>query len=264
MSQILNRVVVRTFLIVSLMTIAAGVRTNHSLAEGFRIETKIYVGDAEEPASETTTLFLEGVVYDFLASPAQTAVFRHPTGGKPGRFILLEPSQRIQTEFTTDQLSGAMDKLRHWAAQQNDPFLQFAADPEFKESFDPGNGKLVLASHLENYTVSTSRAPHAEALAEYREFLDWYTRLNALILAGPPPGPRLQLNEALARHEVVPLTVELQRAGEKDLLRAEHTFTWRLSRQDLERIDNVREALASYRVATNADYQSLARPKVPK
>ena len=59
-----------------------------AFAEGFRIETQIFVGEDEQPVSETTTLFLEGVVYDFLKSPAQTAVFRKPGGGKPGRFIL--------------------------------------------------------------------------------------------------------------------------------------------------------------------------------
>ena len=82
-------------------------------AEGFRIETKIYVGDEEKPPSETTTLFLDGVVYDFLANRTQTAVFRKPTGGKPGRFILLDPQQRIQTEISTDQLTGAMDEAAH-------------------------------------------------------------------------------------------------------------------------------------------------------
>jgi hypothetical protein len=242
---------------IALFILAIDLPTNvNSLcAEGFRIETKIYVGDEEEPVSQTTTLFLEGAVYDFLEQPAQIAVFRHPTGGKPGRFILLAPDERIQTEITTDQLAGAMTKLRTWAARQNDPFLRFAADPQFKESFDAGNGQLVLASHLENYTVATSRPEHAERLAEYREFLDWYTRLNTLVIAGPPPEPRLRLNEALARHEVVPLQVELKRAGEKDPLRAEHKFTWRLSRADQDRIEGVRASLASYRAVNNSEFQ---------
>jgi hypothetical protein len=154
-----------------------------------------------------------------------------------------------------------MSKLRTWAARQNDPFLQFAADPQFKESFDSGNGQLLLASHLENYTVTTTRPEHAERLAEYREFLDWYTRLNSLVTAGPPPEPRLRLNEALARHEVLPVKVELKRAGEKEPLRAEHIFTWRLSRTDHDRIEDVRASLASYRVVNNSEFQRATRPK---
>jgi hypothetical protein len=223
-------------------------------AEGFRIETVVYVGDEEQPASEATTLFLDGVVYDFLTKPEQTAVFRKPAAGKPGRFILLNPRERIRTEFTTEQLTGAMQKLRTWAARQDDPFLQFAADPEFKESFEPESGQLVLASHLESYTVETDRVEHAQALAEYREFLDWYARLNTLLSGGPPPEPRLRLNAALARHEVVPLKVELKRGRENELLRAEHKFTWRLSNADVERIDDVRASLAAYKSVPNEEF----------
>jgi len=223
-------------------------------AEGFRIETAVYYGDEEQPTLETTTLFLDGVVYDFLAEPEQTAVFRKATGGKPGRFILLDRQQRIRTELSTEKIAGAMAKLRTWAARQSDPFLQFAADPQFKESFETETGRLVLASHLESYTVATTRVERAHALAEYREFLDWYTQLNTLLSAGPPPEPRLRLNAALARHEVVPLKVELARSGEKEPLRAEHKFIWRLSDEDVQRIDDVRASLASYRAVPNEEY----------
>ena len=58
-------------------------------AEGFRIETKIFAGEEKEPASKTTTLFQDGVVYDFLEKPQQTAVFRKAAGQKPARFILM-------------------------------------------------------------------------------------------------------------------------------------------------------------------------------
>jgi hypothetical protein len=240
----------------ALLAIVAAIHSTTTLAvaEGFRIETKVFVGDEEEPVSETTTLFLDGVVYDFLVNPQQTAVFRKPTGERPGRFILLDDADGTRTELSTDQLAGAMEKLRTWASRQTDPFLKFAANPEFEESFQPNDGKLVLASHMESYTVSTARADHPPAVAEYREFLDWYARLNTLLSAGPPPEPRLRLNEALARRKAVPLTVELRRAGEKEPLRAEHNFTWRLSREDLERIDDVRASLASYRITTNEEF----------
>jgi hypothetical protein len=246
----------RRLVVVALIigSIAAACGRN-ALAEGFRIETKIYFGDEEKPQSETTTLFLGGVVYDFLAAPTQTAVFRKPTGDKPGQFTLLDPQARIQTKLSTDQLTGAMEKLRSWAAKQKDPFLQFAAAPAFEESFESEGSRLVLAHHLETYSATTSPAEDPQALAEYREFLDWYTRLNALLSADHfPPEPRLRLNEALARHQVVPVKVELTRAGVSEPLRAEHKFIWRLSRADLERIDEVRASLASYREVSNAEF----------
>jgi hypothetical protein len=228
-------------------------------AEDFRILTKIYTGEKSEkqkPVSETITLFLDGAVYDCLADGSQTAVFRK----QGGRFILLDAHRRIRTELTTDQLTGAMDKLRDWAGRQSDPMLRFAADPKFEESFEPESGKLVLAHHLAKYTVATAPASHPEAMMEYREFLHWYTQLNTLLHATPPPEPRLRLNEALARHRVVPLEVELTRAGEKEPQRAEHLFTWRLSREDMDRIDEIREALASYREVKNEEFVRTSQP----
>src|SRR5262245_26403427 len=129
--------------------------------EGFRIETKVFAGKEDpkqQAVSETTTLFLDGIVYDFLKKPQQVAVFRKPIAGKPGRFTLLNDQQQIQTKVSTDQVAGTMSKLKSWAAAQRDPFLQFAANPEFDETFDEDTNELVLASHLENYKVVTTPA----------------------------------------------------------------------------------------------------------
>lgn len=237
----------------SLVAILALFSTS-SWAEDFRIETKVFVGDEEEAASQTTTLFQRGVVYDFLAEPQQVAVFRKPLAGKPGRFILLDVDRRVKTELSTDQLADAINKLRNWASRQSDPFLKFAANPQFNETFDRSTGQLLLASDEESYTIKTQVADTPSALAEYREFLDWYARLNTLIQAGPPPEPRLAVNAALARYQVVPMSVELARAGDKEKLRAEHEFTWLLSKKDLAKIDDASASIAAYRTVDNEDF----------
>lgn len=231
-----------------------------TLADDFRIETKVFVGDEKVPVSETTTLFLGGAVYDFLKKPEQTAVFRKPGSG-PGQFVLLNDQHSILTKVSTEQVAGTMTKLHNWASRHRDPFLQFAANPQFDESFDQESGKLVLASHLETYTVTTIPADHPDALGEYKEFLDWYTQLNTLLSAGKlPPAPRLRLNATLAQHRVIPQTVELTRAGE-DPLRAEHSFTWLLSQADHKRIDNVRASLSSYKEVKNEEFLRITKPK---
>jgi hypothetical protein len=233
---------------------------NSACAEGFRIETKVFVGDAKEPVSETTTLFLNGVVYDFLKKPEQTAVFRKPSGGNAGQFTLLNEQRGILTKFSTEQVDGTVTKMKAWASRQKDPFLQFAANPEFDESFDDGTGKLKLASHLENYAVETMPAEHPDAMVEYREFLDAYTRLNTLLSGGQlQPGPRLRLNAVLARRKVVPIKVELTRAGEEPL-RAEHAFTWRLSQDDQKQIDDVRANLTKYHEVPNDQFVHDTKP----
>jgi hypothetical protein len=248
--------------ILAIAALALSLHTQ-AFAENFRIETKIFVGEVEEdekPASETTTLFHDGVVYDFLKSPAQTAVFFKPSGKNAGRFILLNDEHQVRTEISTKRLAGAMENLRTWAGRQSDPFLKFAANPSFEESFEPGNGQLILASHLESYTVDTAPAKHPAAAREYREFLDWYAQLNTLLTAGPPPQPRLKLNAALTRYKAIPKSVTLTRAGQDNPLRAEHAFTWLLSQDDLARIEEVRAAQVSYRSLENQEYLRLSRP----
>jgi hypothetical protein len=244
------------------MAISTNVRS--AAAEGFRIETKVYVGEEkkkQEPVSETTTLFLNGAVYDFLKEPEQTAVFREPAGGRPGQFILLDDEHSVQTKFSTEKVAGAMTKLRQWATHQQNPFLQFAANPQFDESFDRDNGKLVLSSHFETYTVATEPMDHPDELIEYREFLDWYTQLNTLISAERlPPEPRLRVNAVLVQHKVVPTKVELTRAGEEPL-RAKHEFTWRLSQDDRKRIDDVRASISTYRDVANEEFLQMTKPK---
>lgn len=265
MARILFRV---PRLIWALAAAAVLVSAAPTFAEGFRIATKVFVGEEKpkqkqppEPITESTTLFLNGVVYDFLDKPEQTAIYRKPTNGKPGQFTLLSDEHSIQTKISTKMVTDAVAKFRGWAAQQKDPFLQFAANPKFDESFNRNTGKLVLASFVETYTVETEAGSHDDAMAEYRDYLDAYTQLDTLLSGGQlQPEPRLRLNAVLARHKVVPLKVELSRPGEEPV-RAEHEFTWRLSQDDQKRIDNVRTALTQYHEVANEEFLRATRPK---
>ena len=231
--------------------------------EGFRIETKIFQGKEEEPISKATTLFRDGVVYDFLEQPEQVAVFRKATGDKPARFVLINNQEQVQTEISTEKLAATMGKPRSWAAEQRDPFLQFSASPRFNETFDREKGKLVLASQLVTYTVEANPVGHQDSLPAYHEFLNWYAQLNTLLTGGNPPDPRLKLNASMARHKVFPSKVELKRGGE-DPARAEHDFTWRLSQSDVGRIEDVHNAMTSYRMVDNAEFLKLSEPVAMK
>ena len=156
-----------------------------------------------------------------------------------------------------------MKDLRKWAAGQKAPFLKFAANPRFDETFDRDTGKLVLTSPLETYTVDTSPASqHQDSMTDYHEFLDWYTQLNTLLTSPVPPDPRLKLNDALLRHRVVPIKVELKRAGE-DPARAEHDFTWRLSQEDLQRIEDVQSGLTAFKQVDNKEFLQMSQPVMP-
>lgn len=223
-------------------------------AEELRIETDVYSGDDETPLNHTVTLFDSGTVYDFADKAQEVAVFRLPTSTRPGQFILLDLKSEQRTEVTTEKISSLMEKLSNWALEQEDPLLKFSAEPNFKEEFTAGTGQLTLDSEQWNYTVATVPAENLKTLGQYRQFVDWYTRLNVMMHGAPPPGPRLALNAALEKHGVVPVEIRRTISSQSTTARATHLFSWRLSREDRARLEEVRQQLASFKKVDNKDF----------
>ncbi|MEM6331179.1 MAG: hypothetical protein AAF790_13140 [Planctomycetota bacterium] len=225
-----------------------------------RIETRVYELDEETPVSEGVTLFHDGIVYDFRPADARVTIYRGPTGAKPARFILLDTREGQKTELPVDRIEAAMTKLRRWCAMQEDPFLRFAGAPEFEEAFDPEVGELRMVSTELSYRVVTAPLMQPELKATLRSFLDNYAMLHTLLESGLPPDPRLAVNEALFRHGVIPVEVELTAKGEDEpSLRAVHTVADVLSKPDLLRIDQAIDDLASFKSVSNADFQRARR-----
>jgi len=223
-------------------------------AEQLRIETHVYSGDNAEPISHAVTLFESNAVYDFVDQPAQVAIFRPPTSSHPGQFILLDVANKTRTELSTKRIAGLIEKLTDWAAEQDEPLLKFSANPEFEKTFDEQTGMLSLSNPLWSYRVATVPAENTVALARYREFADWYTRLNTMISGSPPPGARLKLNEAFEQHGVVPVEIHREIDAPTTALRATHLFSWRLSRADRARIESARRQLASFEKIENEKF----------
>lgn len=224
-----------------------------------RIETSVYVGEETEPVSEAQTLFDGEMAYHFVEKPAQVTIYRAPGPGRDGQFIILDLDREQRTDISTKRIGGLMKKLSKWAAEQDDSLLKFSAQPMFEESFDENTGVLTLENPAWNYTVATVPAENPQALKRYREFADWYSRLNTMLHSTPPPGARLELNKTLAIHKVVPVEIRRSIESQDDSLRATHLFTWRLSREDHQRIDATRGQLASFEKVDNAEF--IARGK---
>jgi len=230
-------------------------------AQEMRIETDVFLADSEESISHTVTLFDTGTVYDFVEHPARVAVFRSPNQTHEGQFILLDLVSQQRTDIDTGRIVELIDKLTKWAAEQEDPLLKFSSDPEFEESFDKESGQLTLTSELWTYKVATVPAENHSLLKRYRLFTDWYTRLNTMLQSSPPPGPRLKLNETLEKHEVFPVEIHRTVNSKAKRLRATHLFTWRLSREDRARIDEVRQHLAKFEKVDNESFVTRNAPQ---
>ncbi|MGI9455286.1 MAG: hypothetical protein ACR2NU_01925 [Aeoliella sp.] len=230
--------------------------TSTAWATDFRIETKVFANEEEIPISQNTTLFQAGVVYDFLESPRRVAIFRHERGDEPGLFLLIDPERRLKTEMTTDRIDAAIDKLTTWAAEQKNPLLRFAAEPQLEETFDKESGVLTLTGSRMSYRLSTTPTGQREVWDDLSAYFNEYAKLNCLLSSAMPPLPRLEVNKALARHRIVPVEVNLSLADpEQTSLRAEHLFTWRLSKDDRAQIAMVGEQLVNFRDVSNAEFR---------
>lgn len=246
---------VRLPLVFALTLAAASYCAAAAIGQEFRIETEVYVGDEEAPASHTVTLFESSAVYEFIDKPEQIVVYREGGEDRPAQFILLDPQLRRRTDVDVRRIEKLMKTLNRWASEHKDPLLQFAANPKFDEVFDADTRSLTLSSPEWTYRVATIEAADRPTLARYREFTDRFAELSSMLHNSPPPGPRLALNAALEKHGVVPVEIQRTTGGEdQNAVRATHLFSWRLSREDRGRLDEAQAFLANFKKVDNEQF----------
>lgn len=245
---------IRIRLLAFMMTLAGSCLTSQTQAEDYRIETRVYATDEEEFSSESVTLFTGGVAYDFRDADNRVTIFRPGVADKPGRFLLIDTKREIKTEIAAEQIAIVMTKLRRWAALQEDSFLRFTGDPVFQESFNPATGELKMTSQEMSYRLVTMPVSNEKTMSELRAFLDAFAQLHTLLEAGLPPAPRLLVNEALDKRDIIPVEVELYSGpiSDKPSIRAEHMITWKLSKMDRDRIDQAQNQLAEFKEVDNS------------
>ncbi len=221
------------------------------------MENRVYSGNNKQPDSQSTTIFQHAFVYDFLQKPPETIVFDKTAG----RFVILDDARQVRSELTTQELENFTQKLKERAGKEQDPLAQFFAEPSFEERYDPSRRELILSSDLVNYKAIITSADNA-VVSQYREFSDWYARLNAIPIFGSrPPFARFKLNEALARREAVArevvLTITVVKEGKTHpaTVRSEHLLSLTLAPADVERIDRARKSMTAYKPVSFDKYR---------
>jgi hypothetical protein len=229
-----------------------------ALAVDFRVDNRVYSGDSKEPDCQSCTVFHQAVVYDFLQNPAETILFDKAFG----RFVIFDDSRQIRTELGTNELESFTQKMKERALKRQDPLMQFLAEPIFEERYAPSRSELILFSDLVNYRVITTSTENVGVSSQYREFSDWYVRLNAILIPGSrPPFARMKLNEALAKREAVAREVTLTLTDIKDgkrqpaTVRSEHLFSLTLAPADMERIEHARKSMTSFKLVSFDKYR---------
>ncbi len=229
-----------------------------AVGEDFRVENLVFSGNDKEPAGRSTTIFHNGMVFDYLEDPAEVIVLE-PSAG---RFVLLDLSRRIRAELSTKHLAAFTQRLRQSADAHNDPFLRFMAAPKFDEHLDRQSGELTLSSEWMTYRLLTVEAGSRAIADQYREFSDWYARLNTMLHPGSkPPFARLLVNDALARREATPREVHLTFMPKKTFppkritIRSEHKLSRHVPKADLDRMAQTREFMRIFQPVGFGQYR---------
>ncbi len=251
--HLLSLLVVCTFQVCGADGLAAMPETT-----GFRIDNAVYSGIEETPTVRTTTIFLNGVVYDFMEKP-QEAIVLEP---ELGRFTLLNMARRIRTELPVSEVTDLIDGLRERAARHESSFVQFLAEPEFMEKFDLASSALILDSPWITYRVDLTMPDDPSIVEDYRAFADLYCQMNAMLNPSQaPPFARMQLNAALAKRGALPTTVHLTLRPKRTFpptritLRSEHELVRSVGQPDLDRITQTREFMRIFKQVSFEEYR---------
>lgn len=245
-----------------LLTLASGFALLPPVAgwsQDFRVDTDVFLNDAQEPVSETLTLFAGDVVYDFILSgPEEITIFDVARG----RIVLLDGTRSVKTTLTTEQLlqlTAAMKTVS--GAEQRQGLL----NPQFATRFEEATGQLELTSANLVYRAKGIPPKTDTAAQRFQQFADWYARLNAVRPGNLPPFGRIELNRLLAEHRLVPeeiertLIVDGALGDQHHRARSRHTFIWTLSSTDRKRMERASRLQSAFPAVSAAEYWQTAR-----
>jgi hypothetical protein len=238
------------------LLLIGGLLPRAAAGEEFRVETDVFVGSQKKPVAQNLTLFTSGLVYDFpLMGPSDIAVL----DPSRGRFVLLDTQRKLKTTLTTQELLEFTAAMKA-QAQEAEGVVGFAVNPHFEQSFDEAAGRLTLASKWMTYRLQGRKPKQPDAVGIYRQFADWYARLNATRPGNLPPFARLELNKASAERGLIPEEVELTVApsnrlvGRTLVVRSRHLINWRLANTDRQRIEEAGDHLVNFQAVKFREY----------
>ena len=208
-------------------------------AADFRVVTRIYQADEQEPLGENTTIFHGRKVYDFPATGDQVTCFERDEN----QFVVFNTVKRTWTRIPTDQLLQYTAWLKEKSGESDDPLLRFCSAPKF-EVRSENDGKRWFFEHpILQYQVEGLSLEDPQIGVQYRAFGDWYARLNTMLRPQSlPPFPRLLVNQKLVEQNLLPREVELRispspHIGNRGLVvRSVHQVQSGLSEKDHERL----------------------------
>jgi hypothetical protein len=235
--------------------VSALVAVTLASAADFRVTNSVYVEGESSPQCQSTTIFHAGLVYDFLADPAEIIVFDKTHG----RFVLLDLGRHVQANLSTDQVAEFIDHAKQMLNGPKSPvLLHWLAEPTFDETFDTQSSELTLRSESMTYQVQVL-ATGPDVAAQYRDFSDWYARFNHVLNPeSRPPFPRMMLDSALERNHGIAKEVRLTSNFAKNhppvKITSRHELVGQLDASDKKRVAEAQDDMKSFKHIPLAEY----------
>ncbi|MCB9936848.1 MAG: hypothetical protein H6823_01265 [Planctomycetaceae bacterium] len=228
------------------------------VAQDFRVDTDVYLGNEEETYSEHLTLFRGTVVYDFaVKGPDEITILNLQTG----EISLLDVKRKIRADLTTKELLEFSARIKAIGTTNQAEDL---VAPKFDVTFDETQGLLELSSRKISYRANGIKPSDPTVAERYREFTDWYARLNSMRPPNPPHFGRLELNSELASRGLLPQDIErtVTHGGlfsKPQKARSHHVVGTAISGSDRRRIDEAGGYLVSFAKVSPAEYMQLGK-----
>ena len=230
-------------------------------AQDFRVDNRVFLAGEKTPSSQSTTIFSQGDIFDFMEDPPETLIFLQ------GRqdFVLLSVPRRVCTEIPGARVIEITDAMRQKAEKQDRQFLQFMANPLLEQQVDGGTGLLTFRSPWITYRVTPAEIADPAVVRRYREFSDWYARMGPIL--DPEallPFARMEVNQQLERRGVVPREVSLTvtpargQPERETQARSQHRFVERLAAGDVARVTQARQMMAIFKRVDLKEYRQGA------
>ena len=228
-------------------------------AEDFCMETDVFADTSTDPIVETLTIFRGQVIYDFMGPAGEEiTIFDIPRGS----IVLVDTRRKIKTSISTSQLMAFMATVK--SQPQSSAASSHLLAPQFQETYEAAEQTLTLTDVKLTYRAKGIKPKHPEFAQRFQLFADWYARLNATRLGNPPPFGRIELNQSLARHGLIPAEIERTvvvnaTTDRTQKMRSHHLTNWQLTETDRKRIKQAETCLENYPEVPPDRYWQISR-----
>ena len=253
---------IATLALVACCTFVSCVMQNESHGQDFRVESQVFVGGSNSPASENLTLYQSGLAYDFQmdvtapGTPLEIVIY----DSREKKLVLLDMQRKLRTDIPDFELIKMLESLRESGASKED--ANFLLNPELESNFDVKSDTITVTNDDMTYRAKGKAPENLVAMPMFYEAMDQFTRLSASDPKRLPPFARLALNREIRNHGLFPVGIEMSmRAGaisrEEFNARSTHTVMWQLSRNDIARIEEAKRHWMSFEKVSIGDYRGI-------